>query len=116
MRCRPITVDDCDDVDDDDDDDDMSLQLDVNGECETKYMINSEAAIDYSSVSNMKVTKVKNFDKCLTRNSFEEGVFAGLPHHSTEKVMSLLPSFLLSPSFLLPFYCFFYLQRINVQK
>ena len=71
---------------DDDDDDDVLFQLDVNGECETKYVINSEEPQDISSVSNMVVTKVKNFDKCLTRNSFEQGLFAGLPHFPSEKV------------------------------
>ena len=60
--------------------------MDVNGECETKYVINSEPSVDYSTVSNMVVTKVKNLDKCLTRNSFEQGLFAGLPHYQTEKV------------------------------
>jgi len=50
-------------------------------------VINSEPSVDYSSVSNMVVTKVKNFDKCLTRNSFEQGIFAGLPHYSSEKVL-----------------------------
>jgi len=58
----------------------------VNGECETKYVIKSQPSDDYSSVSNMVVTKVKNFDKCMTRNSFEQGIFAGLPHYSSEKV------------------------------
>jgi len=60
----------------------------VNGDCETKYVINSERSLDLSSVSNMRVTKVKNLDKCLTRNSFEQGLFAGLPHYETEKVRS----------------------------
>jgi len=67
-------------------DDDVLFQLDVNGECETKYEINSEEPQDISSVSNMVVTKVKNFDKCLTRISFEQGLFAGLPHFPSEKV------------------------------
>ena len=65
-----------------------TVQRDVNGECETKYVINSEPSSDLSSVSNMIVTKVKNFDKCLTRNSFELGLFAGLPHYDAEKVCS----------------------------
>ena len=72
--------------DDDDDDDDVLFQLDVNGECETKYVIKPEPSVDYSSVSNMVVTKVKNLDKCITRNSMEHGIFAGLPHYSSEKV------------------------------
>jgi len=58
----------------------------VNGECETKYVINSQPSEDLSTVSNMVVTKVKDLDKCVTRNSFEEGLFAGLPHYKTEKV------------------------------
>lgn len=66
------------------------FQLDVNGECETKYVINSEPSADLSSVSKMVVTKVKNFDKCLTRNSFEQGLFAGLPHDKSEKVRERL--------------------------
>jgi len=82
----------------------MMFQLDVNGECETKYVIDSEASLDYSSVSNMKVTKVKNFNKCLTRNSFEYGVFAGLPHYSSERVGRCYLAFyyLLLSSSLLP--------------
>jgi len=77
----------------------MLFQLDVNGECETKYVINSEPSVDYSSVSHMVVTKVKDFNKCLTRNSFEQGLFAGLPHYSSERVRlyslaALLSSFL----------------------
>jgi len=70
----------------DNNDDDVLFQRDVNGECETKYVIKPESSIDFSSVSNMVVTKVKNFDKCLSRNSFEQGLFAGLPHYPTEKV------------------------------
>ena len=71
---------------DNDDDDDVLFQLDVNGECETKYVIKPEPSVDYSSVSNMVVAKVKNLDKCITRNSMEHGIFAGLPHYSSEKV------------------------------
>jgi len=76
-------------ADDDDDGDvvDVLFQLDVNGECETKYVIKSQPSVDYSSVSNMVVTKVKNLDKCLTRNSFGQGIFSGLPHYSSEKVL-----------------------------
>ena len=70
----------------DDDYDDVWFQLDVNGECETKYVIHSKPSLDLSSVSNMVVTKVKNFDKCITRNSFEQGVFAGLPHRESDRV------------------------------
>ena len=89
------------DDDADADGDDVLFQWDVNGECETKYVIKSEPSVDYSSVSNMVVTKVKDLNKCLTRNSFEQGVFAGLPHYSSEKVC-------LHPfSFLLPFYFYF---------
>jgi len=88
---------DADDDGDGDADDDIWFQLDVNGECETKYVINSEPSVDYSSVSNMVVTKVKDLNKCITRNSFEQGLFAGLPHHPSEKVRrSIVYSCLLS--------------------
>ena len=69
------------------DDGDVLFQLDVNGECETKYVIKPQPSVDLSSVSNMVVTKVKNLDKCITRNSLEQGLFAGLPHYPSEKVI-----------------------------
>ena len=60
--------------------------MDVNGECETKYVINSDRpSSSSSSVSKMIVTKVKNFDKCLSKNSFEQGLFADLPHFESER-------------------------------
>ena len=64
----------------------VGVQLDVNGECETKYVIKSRESSSLSSVSDMLVSKVKNLDKCTKRNSFELGLFAGLPHYDTEKV------------------------------
>ena len=68
----------------------VGVQLDVNGECETKYVIKSRESSSLSSVSDMLVSKVKNLDKCTKRNSFELGLFAGLAHYDTEKVVSPL--------------------------
>jgi len=64
----------------------LLLQLDVIGECETKYVIKTDASGERSSVSEMVVSKVKNFGNCLAKNSFDQGLFAHLPHYSSEKV------------------------------
>jgi hypothetical protein len=70
------------------------VQVDVNGECETKYFISSDKSSDYSAVSDMVVTKVKNFDKCLTKNSAQEGLFADQqPHYPSERVSSDMYSY-----------------------
>jgi len=61
------------------------MEVDANGECETKYVIRSRESSSLSSVSDMLVSKVKDLDKCTKRNSFELGLFAGLPLYDTDK-------------------------------
>ena len=54
------------------------IELDVNGERETKYVINSEKPQDISSVSNMIVTKIKNFDQCRQMKTLIYSTFVNL--------------------------------------
>jgi len=58
----------------------------VTGECETKYVVNSDVNTRSVSPTTMLVTAIRNFDKCAKKPHHIEGLFAGVYVHHSEKV------------------------------
>jgi len=61
-------------------------QSDVTGECETKYIVNSDVNTTSDGPPTILVTTVRNFDKCLKKPLYVEGFLAGIYGDRNEKV------------------------------
>jgi len=64
----------------------LLLQSDVMGECETKYMVNSDSNTTSTGPKTILVTAIRNFDNCVKKPHYIEGIFAGVYMDHNEKV------------------------------
>jgi len=58
----------------------------VTGECETKYVVNCDANMTSVRPSTMRVAAIRNFDKCVKKPHYIEGLFSGVYVDHGEKV------------------------------
>lgn len=56
------------------------------GECETKYLVNSDVDTTSDRPTTMFVTTTRNFAKCAKKPHYVEGLFAGVHVNHNEKV------------------------------
>lgn len=59
----------------------LVMESDVTGECETKYVVNSTSV----GPTTMLVTAIRNFDNCVKKPHYVEGLFAGVYADQNEK-------------------------------
>jgi hypothetical protein len=61
------------------------METDVLGNCESKYTLISDKDHITPSVSTMQVSRVKNFNNCVSKPFYIEGLFQGVYRYPTEK-------------------------------
>jgi len=61
------------------------METDVMGNCETKYSIVSDKTHVSPSSSKMHVTAIRNFDNCVNKPFFIQGLFQGVYRYNSEK-------------------------------
>ena len=63
------------------------LQTDVTGACETRYTVNYDRGDDEASSSvKMYVSTTHNYDNCLNKPFYVQGLFQGVYRSPSEKV------------------------------
>jgi len=60
------------------------METDVTGNCETKYTIISDKTHLSTSSSKLKVTAVRNFDNCVNKPFYIQGLFQGVYRYEAE--------------------------------
>jgi len=58
----------------------------VTGECETKYTLIHDRTRMSQRASTMHVTTVRNYNNCLQRPFYIQGIFQGVYVHDAEQV------------------------------
>jgi hypothetical protein len=61
------------------------IESDVTGDCENQYTVIHDRSRMSMSVSTMHVTTVRNFENCITRPFYIQGLFQGVSRNPSEK-------------------------------